>query len=162
VWLIDCVVTQLRSVANSCLVGYVSVTYRSLLNRMHLTFTAWVESLNTRDDVRGKTYRSCQKHHAVSLHYLLSTGHHLLGVTSITSLKSNLCITLTPQNTVLDTENTTVFQHNVFLTEMRLLLVTNKGPSAFPNVNHCQGQLQTPRSLAVTGKQHSSRRLVSK
>jgi hypothetical protein len=54
---------------------------------------------NTRDDGQGKTYRSCQKHESVSLHDLLSTGRHLLDFSFITSLKSNLCTTLTTLNT---------------------------------------------------------------
>ena len=51
----------------------------------------WVESLNIRDDGRGKTYRSCQIHEPVSLHGRLSTGHHLLEVSFITSPKQTLC-----------------------------------------------------------------------
>ena len=63
--------------------------------------------------VRGKIYRSCQKHESLSL-YHLSTGRHLFGV-SFTSLKSNLCTALTTQNT---TENnyylTRTLQPNIF------------------------------------------------
>ena len=70
-----------------------------LVKRMQLTCTAWVESLNTRDDGRGKTYRSCQKLESISLHDLLSTGRHLLGMLFISSRKSNLCRTVTTQNT---------------------------------------------------------------
>jgi hypothetical protein len=46
----------------------------------------------------GGTYRSCQNHESISLHDLLSTGRHLFGVSSITSLKSNLWTALTTQN----------------------------------------------------------------
>jgi len=46
---------------------------------MQLAHTAWVESLNIRDDGWEKTYRSCQKHESLSLHGLVSTGRHLLG-----------------------------------------------------------------------------------
>jgi hypothetical protein len=53
---------------------------------MQLTCTVWVESLNTRDDGREKTYTSCQKHEILSSHDLLFTGRHLLGVSFITSL----------------------------------------------------------------------------
>jgi hypothetical protein len=35
------------------------------------------------------------------------------------------------------------------LTGMHQLLVTNKGQAPFPSADHCQGQLQTPQSLAV-------------
>jgi hypothetical protein len=59
----------------------------SLLMEVQFTCTAWVESLNLRDDGRGKTYRSRQKHGSLSLHDLLSTGHYLLDVSFITSLK---------------------------------------------------------------------------
>jgi hypothetical protein len=41
--------------------------YYLLLNIMHLTCTAWVESYNTREDSRRKKYRSCQKHESPSL-----------------------------------------------------------------------------------------------
>lgn len=55
--------------------------YCSFLERMQLTCTAWVESLNTSDDGRGgKIYLSCQKHASVLLLDLLSTGCRLLGV----------------------------------------------------------------------------------
>jgi hypothetical protein len=40
--------------------------------------------------VEGKTYRSCQKRESLSLRDLDATGRHLLGVSFITSLKSNL------------------------------------------------------------------------
>jgi hypothetical protein len=39
--------------------------------------TAWVESLNPRDDLRVKKYRSFQKHESLSLHDLRCTGRHL-------------------------------------------------------------------------------------
>jgi hypothetical protein len=35
--------------------------YCLFLRRMQFTCTGWVQSLNTRDDGRGKTYRPCQK-----------------------------------------------------------------------------------------------------
>jgi hypothetical protein len=42
-----------------------------------------------------------QKHKSVSLHYLLSIGRHLLGVSFIiTSLKSYLCTALTTKNEI--------------------------------------------------------------
>jgi hypothetical protein len=41
--------------------------YRRLPRRMQLTYTAWVEFLNTPYDRRGKTYRSRQKHESLSL-----------------------------------------------------------------------------------------------
>jgi len=47
---------------------------------MQLTFTAWVESPNIRDDGRGKTNRSSQKHEALVTDRLFFTGRHLLDV----------------------------------------------------------------------------------
>jgi hypothetical protein len=41
-----------------------------------VTCTAWVESLNTRDDSRGRTYRSSKKYGSLPLLHLLSTGCH--------------------------------------------------------------------------------------
>jgi hypothetical protein len=54
--------------------------YRPLLRGMQLTCTAWVESLNTWDDGRRKTYKACQQHQSLSLHDILRSGHHSLGV----------------------------------------------------------------------------------
>jgi hypothetical protein len=45
--------------------------------------------------VGGTLYRSCQKHESVLLHDLLSIGRHLLGVSFITNLKSNLYTVVT-------------------------------------------------------------------
>jgi hypothetical protein len=87
----------------------------------------------------------------LSLHDL-STDHHLLSVSFITSLKSNLCTALSTHNTnriISHAQNTTARQLNVFLAGMHRLLVTNKGGSAFPSTNNCQGQLQTPQSVSV-------------
>ena len=46
----------------------ISIKYCLLPKRMQLTLTAWTESLNSRDDGRGKTYRSCQKHWPIRPH----------------------------------------------------------------------------------------------
>ena len=54
---------------------------------MHLTFLAKVDSQNTGDDGRRKTYRSC-------LFGLISNGHQSSGVSFIASQKSNLCTRL--------------------------------------------------------------------
>ena len=70
--------------------------------------------------VGRKTCRSCQKHESLSLHGLLSTGRHLLRVSFITRLKSNLCIALATHNTTennyisSNAQNTTAFQPKVF------------------------------------------------
>ena len=77
----------------------------------------------------------------------------------MTSLKSNLYAALTTQNTTghdcttTHAKNTTTLRPNVFLTEIHRLLVTNKGRSAFPSANHCQGQLQPPQSVTVQALQ---------
>jgi hypothetical protein len=111
--------------------------YRRLLKRIQLTFTVWVQSLNTPYVGGEKIYRSCQKYDSLSLHDLLSTGHHLLGVSFTTSLKRNLCTALSKQNTtennciISHAQNTTALQPNVFLTGIHLLLVTSKGRSVF-------------------------------
>ena len=77
---------------------------------------------------------------SVSPHCFLSTGRHLLGVPFVTSLKSDLCVFLTIQNT---TENNCIISHaykatplepNILLNGICQLIVT--GRSAIPNVNH--------------------------
>jgi len=53
---------------------------------MQLTYTVWVESRhNTREGGRRENtgYTSYQEHESVSVHDLLSTGRHLLGVSFI-------------------------------------------------------------------------------
>jgi len=56
---------------------------------------------------------------------------------------SNLYTALTAQKTTQNnciiylTQIMTVLQANVFLTRIHRLMVTNKGRSAFPCVNHC-------------------------
>jgi hypothetical protein len=101
---------------------------------------------------RGDTYRSYQKHQSLPQHNL-PAARHLLDVSLITSLKPNLCTTVTTQNTaenkfiVSQAQNTTALRTNVFLTGIRRLLVINTGRSAFPRANRCQGQVQTPQSV---------------
>ena len=81
-----------------------------------MTCTAWVESLDTRQDGRGKTYTSCQKHDALSLHdvvFLKNNHRYLLGVSCRTSQKSNLYTALSTQSVkgnksiILHSQNTT-------------------------------------------------------
>jgi hypothetical protein len=121
---------------------------------MQLICEVWVESLNTRDDIRGK-HTDRVKNIRLPLHYLLSTGRRFLGVSFITRINPNLCAGLTIHNT---TENNCIishaktrwhFQPNTFLTLMHRLLVAGKGQSALPSVKHCQGQLQTQQPLTV-------------
>jgi hypothetical protein len=47
--------------------------------------------------------------------------------------------------TMLFTQENAVGLHRVTCE----LLVKNKGQSAVPNANHCQGQLQTPQSVTI-------------
>ena len=106
--------------------------YCLLLKRMHLTFTAWVGFRNTRDDGGGQTYRAFQKHESVWLRNV-STGRHLLCVSLIASLKSNLCTALTTHNStennciICHAQNTSAVQPIVFLSVIHRLLVTIKG-----------------------------------
>ena len=123
-----------------------------------MTYTAWVESRNARDDGGGggshtDPVKNISLYHSMTFPLL----DILLDVSLITSLKPNLCTTVTKQNTVENkfivshAQNATALRTNVFLTGIRRLLVTNTGRSAFHRANHCQGQLQTPQSVtAVT------------
>jgi hypothetical protein len=130
-------------------------TYSPLLKRKQLTCAAWVESLNTCDDGRGGgTYRSCEKRTSLSLHELFSTCRLLpVFFSFIKLLKSNLCRTLTTQNTtdkncnISHAQNTTALQPNVFLVGIHPLLFTNKGGPSFSTADNCQGQLNTPQSV---------------
>jgi len=82
----------------------------------------------------------------------------LLGVSFITILMSNLCTTLTTQNTtkkiwiISHTQNTTKFQPILFLIGIPHFLVTKKRRSALSSTNY-QGQLQIPQSLSVVATQ---------
>jgi hypothetical protein len=64
-------------------------------------------------------------HYCMTHFFLTSTGRHLLGVSFITSLKSNLCRALTKKNTtennciISQAENAAALQPNVFLTGTR-------------------------------------------
>ena len=53
--------------------------YWTLQKSMQLTCTAWEQSFN-KWQVKTVTYRYGQKHESLSLHDLLPTGCHLLGV----------------------------------------------------------------------------------
>jgi hypothetical protein len=105
---------------------------------MQLTCTAWVQSLNTRDDGRSKTWVNYQ-----CTKFLFSF---------ITSLQSNPCTPWITQNTAKNNyiisyaQNRVAFRSNVLLTGIHRLLIANYERSPFPSANHCQGQLQTPVS----------------
>jgi hypothetical protein len=117
--------------------------------------TAWVQSLNAWADGLGNTHRSCQQHESLTLHDFLSTGHHLLVVSFITSLKSKVCTALTTCNTavnnciILHAQTTTTLWTEVFWTGIHQSLFSSEGQSAFGNAGDCQGQLQTSRSLSL-------------
>ena len=67
-----------------------------------LAFTAWAEAFYTRHECRRKTYKFCHVHDTVSLHhvvFLANTCRHLLGVSFVTSCKSNLRTAVTIENT---------------------------------------------------------------
>ena len=67
------------------------VLYCPLLKRTHLNFTAWVDSLTTRDDDwEWKHIDPVEKHESLSLHDVVFP--------LITGLKSNLFTDLTSQN----------------------------------------------------------------
>jgi hypothetical protein len=98
--------------------------------------------------VGGKHKGPVKKHNSLSLHDRLSTGHHVLGVLFMTSLKSNLCTLPITRNTtghnciISHAQNTTALRPVVLLTVIYRLLVTN-------SANHCQGQLQTSQSASL-------------
>ena len=81
--------------------------------------------------------------------FFTNTGRHLLGVSFITSIKSNLHTALTAENTtannciILHTQDTTELHTNVFLIGIARFLVTKNGRLSR------QGQLQTPQPLSV-------------
>jgi len=70
--------------------------------------------------VGGKHIQPVKNTSLLALYDRLSTGHHLLGVVFITSLKSNLCTALTTRYTTghystnSHAQNTTALQSNVF------------------------------------------------
>ena len=73
-------------------VTFSNVDWCPLLERMQLTYTVWAEFLNTREDGRKKTYRSCQKHNSITAwsRFLRNTGRKLLGVSFVTSVNLQL------------------------------------------------------------------------
>jgi hypothetical protein len=111
--------------------------------------TVSVETLETGDDGRGKTYSSLfKKHESQSLH------SRFLGVSFVASLKSNLRTLLTTQNTteytfiISHSQNTTALKPNVLLIGIRGLLDTNKGRSAFRSSDkNFNGELQTSHAV---------------
>lgn len=106
-------------------------------------------------DGRVSSDSSSQKRESHQLlHDILSTGRSLLGVSFITRLKSNLCTSITTQNTtrnnyvITHTQNTTAFQPSLFFKLENLGYWSHAGVSPLASTN-CQGQPQTPQSVSV-------------
>jgi len=98
----------------------------------------------------------CIPQDSLSLHDLQSTDRHLLGISSVKSLKSNVCRAVTTQNV---TANNFVISHAHAITALRFdvilngihrLLVTVNELSVFPSQKNCQGQLKAPLSVSYT------------
>ena len=91
----------------------------------------------------------------------------LLRVFLITRLKSNVRTVLSKLGTtehycvISHAQKATPFQQNIFLSETRGILVTNKGDSACCSSNHCQGPLLTPKSVPVMFIEHNVLRNIS-
>jgi hypothetical protein len=64
---------------------------------------------------------------------------------------------ITENNCIISlAQNTNELQLKVYLAGTYRLLVTNKGLSAFPCTNKCQGQLQTPQSVSLHCRDYKS------
>jgi len=114
--------------------------YCPLLKRIQLTFTVWLLSLNTRDNDRGKTNRSCQKHLFILLHDTV--------ILFTTNLKSNLCTPLNKRGTADNNstasyaQNTTALQPTVFFCWHTSVTGRKHRSVSFPQ------HKQSPRSTA--------------
>lgn len=75
----------------------------SLTQENAVTYTAWLETLRTRDEGREKMYRFCQKHRFLFLHDLIYTSSKLLSVSLITNLNSSVCTSMIKYNTTEET-----------------------------------------------------------
>ena len=124
-----------------------------------LRSAACLHTNQSRSYLNHLVYRSFQEHESLTLHDFLSTGHHLLVVSFITSLKSNICTALTTWNTavnnciILHAQNTTALQTCIFELEYtNQSLFTSEGQPVFRNAGHCQCQLQTSQSLICGNK----------
>jgi hypothetical protein len=102
---------------------------------MQLTFTTRVDSLYNRDHNRG-SIQILSKSKSLSPHDLLSTGHHMLGFSFMTSQESYLYTTVTRKSStenncvMSNAQNTTALQANVFLIRIHRLVV-RKGKVGF-------------------------------
>ena len=57
-------------------------------------------------------------------------------------------------------QHTTAVKLNVTVTELRRLLITNKGRSAFPRAKKFQTQLHTPQSISLVPESDDAQQLV--
>jgi hypothetical protein len=99
---------------------------------------------------------SYQKHKSLFLSDLLSTGQHMLGVSFIASMQSNLHAGVTTESTTQKVtvlshtqKRTTALQPGVFLSGIHRVLLKNKVRSAFASANNCQSQIRTPQSVTT-------------
>jgi len=122
---------------------------------MQLTCIAWVEPPDSRDDGKGKIYRSCQKHDNLSLPCFISILPFVWCFVYYDSQCKISCTAVTTQNTtennciILYAKYTHALYYNIFLSGAHRLLVTNKWRLSFPSANNCQGQLKAPQSISV-------------
>jgi hypothetical protein len=76
--------------------------YCHLLKRTQLTFTAWVQTINTGGDGRGDTiFQKQDSPSLLDVDFLTHAGRHLIGISLITSLLSNVRTALTTQTTAI-------------------------------------------------------------
>jgi hypothetical protein len=127
-----------------------SATYCPLPKRMHFTFTL-ATTAGEKHIVPVKTWASITIWPFVYWSPFVGCS-----VYKKKGLKPNLCTAINTQNTTGHNcitshakKKETVIEPDVFLIGIHRLPVTSKGRSAFPKVNHCQGQTQAPESLSV-------------
>jgi len=102
--------------------------------RVQLRCKLRVGFLKSTTTVGAETNRSCQKHVSLLMHGHLSTGRHLVRVSFITSLKSNLRKALTTKNTTgsnfvsSHAHNTTAPHSYVFLSGITLVAGQKRVP----------------------------------
>jgi hypothetical protein len=129
--------------------------------------TQWLRLTDLSSPAEVSALITCQKHKSVSLRLSLSTARHLLTVSLITSLKSDIRTSVTTRSTMggiytppphththahTHTHTRARAKHDCnsvqcFLTGIYLLMITNKGSVGFPSANNSEGQLQIPQSL---------------
>jgi len=129
---------------------------------MQLTSTAWVQSVNPRDDRRANTYTSCQ---SMSRCYFMAFHWPLVRCFVYNKPKVKFVPSSTTENInkiagLSHANNTTALQTNVILNSIHRLLITNKGGLTFPSANNCQGQWRTPQAVSVILGRHGCMLLI--